>query len=107
VVCPVGLECRADGTCRPLPRYDPDAAPSGEPDAQLATNEVTTIVDAAVPSVEAGLAAPVYRMRGASIGLADSPASGLHMIDQRLNGLPKACAAVSGRQLCLRGGLTP
>src|SRR4051812_24855379 len=49
VVCPVELECRA-GTCRPAPSRIPDAAVSGEPDAQLATNEVTTIVDAAMPS---------------------------------------------------------
>jgi hypothetical protein len=58
--------CDADGTCQPVTNQKSDAAVGGEPDAQIATNEVT---------IDAAVAAPVD--------------------------------AVSGKQLCLQGGISP
>lgn len=124
VHCPIGLECQ-DGKCLPVVRHD--AAVSGEPDAQLATNEIP---DGTLPAVDAGTkpvlvdagamqpeaavpdaaqpdAAPVYRMQGAALGLPDSRPSGLRMIEQRLGRPRSSCAAVSGSQLCIHGGIGP
>lgn len=111
------LLCCALSACRNGKAHGPsvsghklDAAVGGEPDAQLAMNVIMT-PDAAAPSVDPGSASveagPALQVRAPSIGLADSPAPGLHMLDQRLDGQPSTCAAVSGKQLCLQGGLSP
>lgn len=124
VHCPIGRECN-DGKCLPIARLD--ATVSGEPDAQLAPNQIPvlpapdasvkpTTVDASVAQPEAAVPdaaqpdaapTPVYRMQGASLALPDSRPSGLRMIDQRLDRNPIGCAAISGSQLCITGGIAP